>query len=149
MTDERDQGLSDHPAPSRDKVGNSALLFAFLGGPLAWFVYHGVGYALFSTPCFPSAERNSLLPESASWVWVPAIAAFLVCVAVAFLSGVVGLRLLRRTRDERAGSSGGLEEAGTGRTRFIAYWGVLLGFGFGILLLCYTAALLVVPPCSM
>lgn len=149
MTDERDQGLSDHPSPKRDRVSNAALLFAFLGGPLAWFAFQNLAYALFATPCFPSAERNSMLPASASWVWVLAIAAFLLCAAVAFLSGVVGLRLLRRTRGEQAGSSGGLEEAGTGRTRFVAYWGALLGFGFGILILSYAAALLVVPPCSM
>ena len=149
MSDERDPGLSDHPSPKRDRVGGMALFFAFAGGPLAWFAYQNAAYALFATPCFPSAQRNTALPPESGWVWVLVLAAFLVCVAVAFLSGVVALRLLRRTHDEQAGSSGGLQEAGTGRTRFVAYWGVLLGFGFGIVILSNALALLVVPPCVM
>jgi len=149
MTEERGNRISERPAADRQRVGPFLQAFTFLGGPLAWLGFQNLAYALFSIPCFPASGRNPALPQGAGWVWILAIAVFVICAAVAFLSGVAGLRLLRRNRGGQAGPSDRMEHARIGRARFIGCWGVLLGFGFAFMVLANGAGLLLVPSCAM
>lgn len=143
-----DPGLSHHPAPQRGVTSRRELAFALFAGPLAWFVQLNTGYGLIATACYPGPDRNIALPPDAHWTWVLTAILYLVCLAIALLSGVVALRLLRRVRDEGVGSSAPLEETGRGRTRFLAYWGVILGFGFASVVFVNGLALLMVDPCA-
>lgn len=144
-----DPGLSHHPAPQRGRTGGWETAFSLFGGPLAWFLQLNASYLLMSTPCYPSADRNVALPAEAMWVWPLAVGTYLLCLAIALASGVVALKLFRRTRDESAGAEADVEEAGTGRTRFLAYWGLLLGFGFSVVIFVNAIALALVPPCVL
>jgi hypothetical protein len=46
------------------------------------------------------------------------------------LATALAVRILRRTEAEDAGGSGGIMDAGEGRTRFLAIWGIWLGVVF-------------------
>ena len=54
----------------------------------------------------------------------------------------------QRTRDEGHGGHAHLMEVGTGRTRFIALWGMLLGAGFAVATVIDAVAFLVLPRCA-
>ena len=144
-----DQGLTNHPSPKRRRVGGRELAFALWGGPLAWFAQLNINYALVATPCFPGPHRNLQLPGNAQWTYVLAIIVYLMLLAVAVCAGLLSARLFRRVGGETAGSDADVEEAGTGRTRFLSYWGMLLGFGFAVVILVNAAALIFIPPCAI
>lgn len=142
-------GLSDHPAPHRERVGTWQAAFGIFGGPLAWFVQLCVGYGLMATPCYPGPERQTTLSSEAAWTVPANIVVYLLCLALAVAAGFMALRSWRRTRGEKRGTPDQVMEAGHGRTRFLAVWGVLLGFGFAIVIAANAVALLVVPPCAL
>ena len=144
-----DEPLTHHPSPKRGRVGGFELAFALWGGPLAWFVQLNVNYALVAQPCFPGPNRNLELPGEAQWAFVAAVVVYLLLLAVAVAAGLLSVRLFQRTRDETVGSDTDVEEAGTGRTRFLSYWGMLLGFGFAVVILVNAAGLIMVPPCAI
>ena len=55
---------------------------------------------------------------------------------------------LRKTREERPGGHRHLLEAGTGRTRFLALWGVIFSSGFTLASLVTGIAFIVLPRCA-
>jgi hypothetical protein len=138
----------DHPAPHGDAIGRRALAIGLLAAPLAWFVQLVVAYGLASHACFP--HDVSLPGASAGWHWAwPAslalnLAALLACAAAAILCW----RHWRRARGEAAGSHGRLLEAGEGRTRFLAVFGMWSGVWFAIAIVADTILLLEVPLCG-
>ncbi|RST31239.1 hypothetical protein HMF7854_10625 [Sphingomonas ginkgonis] len=144
-----EQGLSHHPAPARRRVSGPTLSFALWGGPAAWLAQLLADYAIYSRPCFTGSTRNAALPDHVAATHVAGAVALVLPLLVALAAGAVAVRVYRRTRDESAGSSAGLVEAGNGRTRFLSFWGMLMGFGFAILILTSLAAMLMVPPCAM
>lgn len=143
-----DEGLTRHPSPQRKRTGRWEMAFALWGGPAAWYAQLNINYALMSTPCFPGSERNLELPRNAEWTHVTAGIVYLLLFMVALAAGFLSLRLFRRVGGEDAGSQANVEEAGTGRTRFLTYWGMLMGFGFALVIFVNAAALIMVPPCA-
>ena len=144
-----DEPLTHHPSPKRARVRGAELAFALWGGPLAWFVQLNINYALVAQPCFPGPQRNVELPGNAHWAFAAAVVVYLLLLAVAIAAGLLSVILFRRMHDETTGSDTDVEEAGAGRTRFLTYWGMLLGFGFAVVILVNAAALLTVPPCAI
>ena len=144
---EPDPGLSHDPAPQRGRAGGLALAFAMLGGPAAWFIQLNVNYGLLSQPCFPGPERNAELPAYAFWTVPTALVVYALCLLAALGATLVAVRLYRRTRGEQAHHEGDVEEVGNGRTRFLAYWGILLGVGSSFVIFVNLLALSMVPPC--
>lgn len=143
-----DQGLTSHPSPQRGRVGRWELAFALWGGPLAWYAQLNVNYALAALPCFPNPDRNVSLPAHAEWTYVSVVVVYLALILVAIAAGLFSVRLFRRVGGEETASRANVEEAGTGRTRFLTYWGMLMGFGFASVILVNGAALVVVPQCA-
>jgi hypothetical protein len=143
MTGEH-HGMSHHPAPQRDRVAVWETTLGLGGGPLAWILQLAAGYAIVVAPCYTGPDR-----EAAGQASLWAIALYLFCLALALAGGLVSLIVYRRTRREVEGSAGDLLEAGHGRTRFLALWGSLLGFGFAGVILVNGIALVGVPPCAL
>lgn len=143
-----DEGLTRHPSPQRQRTGRWQMAFALWGGPAAWYAQLNINYALMSTPCFPGPERNLELPAGAQWTHVTAAIVYVVLLLVALAAGFLSVRLFRRVGSEEAGNRANVEEAGTGRTRFLTYWGMLMGFGFALVIFVNAAALIMVPPCA-
>jgi hypothetical protein len=122
----------EHPAPHRKRVSNVAAAFGLLGGPTGWFLQLAGGYALASEPCFvcddPASSTMALLGGTRA-----AIAALsLVGLCLAATALWVSWRLLQRTQEEASGDHRYLLEVGSGRTRFLASWGVYLSAAFAI-----------------
>ena len=145
----RDPGLSHHPAPQRDRVGGLSLAFATMGAPAAWFLQLTINYALFAQRCFAATERIPELPDGSAWRWPLALAVYIACLAVGVAATLVAVVLFRRTRGEHVEHSEDVEEAGSGRTRFFAYWGILLGVSFTTITAANLIALLALPPCAL
>jgi hypothetical protein len=143
MTGEH-HGMSHHPAPQRDRVAVWETTLGLGGGPLAWILQLVAGYAIVVAPCYTGPDR-----EAAGQASLWAIALYLFCLALALAGGLVSLIVYRRTRREVEGSADDLLEAGHGRTRFLALWGSLLGFGFAGVILVNGIALVGVPPCAL
>ena len=125
------------------------LAYAVAGGPVAWLAQMNLDYPLVATPCFPGPQRNLMFPANAQWAFVAAVVIYLALVAAAVGSGIVARQLFRRLRAGNSESSGHFEGAGPGRVLFLAFAGMLLGFGFSIAILINSIALMVVPPCAI
>ena len=143
MSAER-HGMSHHPAPHRERVALWETVLGLAGGPLAWIVQLVAGYAIAAAPCYTGPDRDAAGQGS---LW--AIALYLLCLALALAGGMVSLIVYRRTRGETEHSEGALVEGGHGRTRFLALWGMLLGFGFAGVILVNGIALVGVPACAL
>jgi hypothetical protein len=137
-------GMSHHPAPHRDRVEIWETMLGLGGGPLGWILQLVAGYAIVAAPCYTGPDR-----EGAGQASLWAIALYLACLALALSGGLVSLLVYRRTRREAEGSADELLERGHGRTRFLALWGSLLGFGFAGVILVNGIALVGVPACAL
>jgi hypothetical protein len=140
--------LTHHPAPQRDRVTRFESVFGLLGGPLAWFVQLCACYGLASWSCFPKDQRVLTPTDGAAWTWPTLVIALVASVTIALAALFVSWRMLQRTRSEGAGDHNHLLEAGAGRRRFIALWGMFLGGGFAIATLIDAVAFLVLPACA-
>lgn len=140
------QHLSRHPAPKRDALRPHEGFFALFGGPVAWFIQLNAGFALASQPCFIEGTRVLDLPHDATRaVMLSLIAA---ACAVALIAMAVSWRAYKRTEDESAGDHRHLLEVGSGRTRFLALWGVYLSAGSALVTLMTAMAFIVLPRCA-
>jgi hypothetical protein len=121
--------MSAHPAPHASKVKLHKSFFALFGGPIAWLAQLCGGYALATQPCFTDGTRVAEPLPNAQWTWPAMVALMVLAVAVSLIALAVSWRALRRTRNETHGDEQHLMETGSGRTRFLALWGVVLGGG--------------------
>jgi hypothetical protein len=140
--------LSHHPAPHRDRVSLAQSVFGLLGGPGAWFIQLCTGYALASWPCFPMDERRLLPPPDYGWTLEANVAVSIVAILTALAAAMVSRNIFRRTRDEAKGDHQHLLEVGTGRTRFLAAWGMALGSVFALVSAMTMIAFWVLPRCA-
>jgi hypothetical protein len=140
--------LSHHPAPQREHASAFASTFGLLGGPLAWFVQLCAGYGLASWSCFPKDQRGVTPVEGVSWSWPTMVVLWIAGVVIAIAAFLAAYRNFQQTRGEGRGDHAHLVEVGTGRTRFIALWGMLLGAGFAAATVLDVIAFLVLPRCA-
>ena len=113
--------------------------FALFAGPLAWYLQLCAGFAL---------SRWSCVSPAFSLAWPAMVAAMFAGASIALLSLLVSWRILARTRAEAGGGQQHSMQASTGRTRFLALWGVLLGGGFAFATLMTGVAFIVLPRCA-
>jgi amino acid transporter len=76
------------------------------------------------------------------------VALLIAGVLVALLAFSVSWRTYARTRKETVGDYRHLIEVGSGRTRFLALWGMLLGAGFAVATSLTAVAFFLVPRCD-
>jgi hypothetical protein len=136
-----------HPAPLRDAISLWALAFAVLAPPAAWLIQLAAGFACSSYLCFPNVPRVPELATAPGWLTPVLIALNLLGLLVAAGGIAVALPLLRRTAHEHADQPGSVEDAGEGRTRFLAVWAVVIGGLFLAAILFNTINLWLVPLC--
>jgi Na+-driven multidrug efflux pump len=112
--------------------------FALFGGPLAWFIQLTASFALVSQMCLRGGERT----------WTAMIAVTVAACLIALLATLVSWRAYARTKDEKAGDHRHVLEVGSGRTRFLALWGVMLGAGSAMAIALTAVAFFVLPRCA-
>ncbi|WP_375263329.1 hypothetical protein [Palleronia sp.] len=112
-----------HPAPDRGRISRSLLAFALLGAPVAWSLQLSGNAALGGLGCLVEARPRGFILN-----WEATAIAIVVVNVAALVIAVVALaasaHLLRETRHEKMQHSGGVMQAGEGRTRYMAVWGV-------------------------
>lgn len=141
----RPSAPAEHPAPHRAAVGLAPLLYGLLAAPIAWFVGQIAGSSVGQRACFPGTEP---LAAPTFHGVLPATAAILaVCLAVCLSAAVVAMQAWRRTRKESEGDQHTLLAAGEGRTRFMAFAGLLTSLGFALATLFAAPAVVFVPAC--
>jgi hypothetical protein len=140
--------LSRHPAAHRDEVSPLESAFGLLGGPGAWFAQLCAGYAMASWPCFPLEEHHLLPQPGYAWTWGAIVVVSLAAIATSVAAYLVSRRTFSRTRAEGHGDHQHLMEVGSGRTRFLALWGMILGAAFAVAIAMTTVAFFVLPRCA-
>jgi len=140
--------LSHHPAPHRERASTVGSAFGLLGGPLAWFVQLCAGYGLASWSCFPKDQRGVVPVVGVSWSWPTMVVLLVVSVIIAVAAFFAAYRNFQQTRDEGHGDHAHLMEVGSGRTRFVALWGMMLGAGFAVATVIDAVAFVVLPRCA-
>jgi hypothetical protein len=144
----RHEALPQHPAPHRERVSGLELAFAVAGGPVAWFIQFTAGYALASWPCFPGDHRMQFPMDGYVWSFPAMVVIMTAGVVIGVAALWVAWGAFQRTREEGPGDHRHLLDAGVGRTRFLALWGVVLGSGFALASLITGVAFVFLPRCA-
>lgn len=116
-----------HPAPDRGRVGRTALLLGLGGGALAWSAQLAILTGLGSLAC-ATGDGPQIPVADLEWARTAATATNVAALAAAALSFLLSFRNLSRTR--RLAGGGGIIDAGEGRSRFLAVWGIFAGLLF-------------------
>lgn len=144
----QDPSLTHHPAPHRERVAVAESAFGLLAGPVVWFIQLCAGYALASWPCFPQDERVRLPLAGYGWTLAGLGVISLVAVLIALVACGVSRRIYRRTQSEHPGDHVHLLETGSGRTRFLALWGMVASAGFAVATAFTGVAFFMLPRCG-
>lgn len=135
-----------HPAPDRDRVGLAALMLCLLAAPALWSLQHLVLYGFASHYC--GLEPIAAARANAGWLQRLLPVVNLVALIGAVLALALSFRNLRQTRHEHAQASGGVMEAGEGRTRFLSIWGIWISVLFILAIAFNTIAVFWVGLCD-
>ena len=139
--------ITQHSAPQshRSKVHESS--FALFGAPVAWFVQLCSGYAMASQTCFIDGDRSWLPAVGLQWTWPTMIAVMLLAVIVSLFALALSCHAYRGTQNQAPGDAH-LMEVTTGRTHFLALWGIVLAAGFSGASAVTSVAFVLLPRCS-
>jgi hypothetical protein len=132
-----------HPAPQRHQAYPLSLLFALLGPPTGWSVQLLFGFASTSYLCTGRAEIA--VP---AWLSPAVIGLNFSALAIAVAALMVALSLVRRSAHEHRQRSGGILDAGEGRTRFLAAWSLFTSIVFFVATLANSFSLFLVSSCK-
>jgi hypothetical protein len=133
-----------HPAPQRHLAHPLSLLFALLGAPAGWIIQLFFGFASTSYLC--TGQAGIAVP---AWLDPSVIGFNFAALAIAVTALMVALALVRRTTHEHRRRSGGILDAGEGRTRFLAMWGVCISIVFFVATLANSFSLFLVASCKI
>lgn len=136
---------ADHPSPHRGRTGLAALLYGLVAAPVAWAVGQLVNATLAQEACFPGTEPLAA-PAIANLHGVNVVV-LVVSLLVSASAALVALGAWRATRDEQAGGPHTLLSIGEGRSRFMAFAGLLTSAGFILGTLFSVPALVFVQAC--
>jgi len=122
-----------------------ALIFGISAAPAAWDAQLLFNTAFSGHACYP---RDVLL-NTPLWLHLwPILAAISIgAIVISIAGGIVAFRSWWQTREEKPGSGHHLLDAGEGRTRFLAMFGILTSALFLVAILFATAILFLVPLC--
>ena len=114
---ERNEAQFDigHPAPDRGRVSLWPVFFGLLAAPVAWSLQLSANATVAGLACLTGAGSF----ETAS---ISIVVVNLVALAIGLSAFGVSIACLRRTR--HLDHTGGVMEAGEGRSRFLSVWGI-------------------------
>ena len=141
----QDVDRDEHPSPHRAKAGLAALLYGLVAAPVAWAVGVVLNAAVAQEACFPGTEPLAS-PAFAHLHLLHAVAVT-VSLVVSASAAMIALGAWRATRGEQAGDPHALLSIGEGRSRFMAFAGLLTSAGFFVGTLFSIPAILFVPAC--
>lgn len=142
----RDATLTHHPAPHRDRAVAIESAFGLFGGPAGWFLQLCAGFALATASCFAGGTRIPMT-DAYTWIWPTMIVISIAGLSLGLAALLVSWRILQKTKREVHGGHRHLLEVGSGRTRFLALWGVCFSAGFSVVTIISFIAFATLPPC--
>ena len=122
-----------------------ALWFGVFGGPLFWSLQELVNYTITAHFCFPRALP--LAAPSFGGTWTVALVVEIAALIGALVAGLASWRSWRLTKGEAEREHGAVLDTAEGRTRFIAYAGMLSSGLFALAIILSGFALFIVPAC--
>lgn len=137
---------ASHPAPGRHTVRPLLLWFGIFGGPAAWSLQLLINYTVTAHFCYP--KDLPLAAPTYGGMWTIAVVVNGLMLSFTLAAGAVAIVSWRTARDEMVGRHNALLEDGTGRTRFMAYAGMLVSGLFLLALIMSAMPLFIVPACS-
>lgn len=147
MTAQASRPLPDsHPAPHQHRVRLVALLFGMFAAPMAWDLQLLLSAALSGHACYPR-DVPLTIPSWPHW-GSTLFGISLAAIVINIVAGLVAVRSWSRTNREKPGSGHHLLDAGEGRTRFLAMFGILTSALFLVATLFATAVQFFVPLCA-
>lgn len=136
---------TSHPSPSRFKIQKWRLFYGLFAAPLAWLCGQMLCSSIAQAACFPKTEPLATPAFSGAHLFQFVI--LLASMAICASATAVAHNAWRRTRREHDGESHTLLEIGEGRSRFMAFAGLLSSSGFMIATVFSLPAVLFVPVC--
>jgi hypothetical protein len=137
-----------HPAPHRDRAPLGSLVFGLVAAPTAWAAQLVINYGLASHVCFPGDRPRTVFTTGEGSIWLFLLTVEGIAVVIAFAGAMTAYRSWAATHAEAHGDTEDLVEAGRGRTRFLALWGLMTSLGFAVAILFSLTGPLVVPLCG-
>jgi len=135
-----------HPAPHRDRVRSVTLIFSAGVAPIFWLGQLMLAYAISAQVCFNGDHPTTI--TSSALLHAVLLGFDVIAIAGAIAGGIVSYVSWRRVRHERAGGHRHMIEAGEGRTRFMAMWGMLSSGCFLFAIAFEAIASFMVPLCG-
>jgi hypothetical protein len=120
-------------------------VFGVFGAPAAWIAQLLLNYALAAYPCMPNDMPYPAPPSSWAWDRPVLFVVNILALIVALAAAVTATADWRRTRGWN--QHGALQARAT-RVRFLAYCGLMTGWGFLLAIAFNTVDLIGVPACS-
>jgi hypothetical protein len=140
--------LSHHPAPHRDRVSLTAILYGLFAAPIGWAGHLMLNYGLVTHACYPGRIPLARVDSGAGWAG-PLVLAIDIITILVIGSGIwISYRSWQKTGDESEGHHHHLVEVGEGRTRFLGICGMAFGVLFLLITVTDTVSLAMVPLCS-
>jgi hypothetical protein len=137
-----------HPAPHRRRISLWALSIGLVLAPALWAFELTSKYAVTSVACYGSDVAQAHPVPAFGWVWPYLVAIDVVTLAVAAIGGWLSYQAWIEVRHEVEGHAEHLAEVGEGRTRFLAFWGMLVSMLVGAAVIFSFIADVGLPPCS-
>jgi hypothetical protein len=134
-----------HPSPHRARTRIASLLYGLMAAPMAWVVSQVVNSTLAQEACFPGAQP--LAAPAFGGLHAMQAVVLLAALLVSASAMWVALGTWRSTRHEQSGDRHALLSIGEGRSRFMAFAGVLTSLGFLVASLFSAPALILVAGC--
>ena len=136
---------AEHPSPHRARVSFIMLLIGTAAAPIFWLGQLMLGYSISDAACYGSDHPTTV--QSPQLLHIALVAFDAIAVAAALTAFAVSYANWRATREEKVGGHAYALEAGEGRARFLALWGLLSSSCFLMAILFTAYASLTVPLC--
>jgi hypothetical protein len=134
-----------HPSPHRARVSFAALMFGMTAAPIFWLGQLILGYGVSAVVCYGSNHPTTIASGAALRLAFYAFDTIAVMAAIA--GGIVSYSSWRAVKEEKEGGQHHAIDAGEGRARFMALWGLLSSVCFLVGIIFATIGSIEAPLC--
>jgi hypothetical protein len=134
-----------HASPHRARVSFAALMFGMTAAPIFWLGQLILGYSISAVACYGSDHPTTIASGAALRLSFYAFDA--VAIAAALAGGIVAFSCWHAVKAEKEGNQHRAIDAGEGRARFMALWGLLSSLCFLVGIVFATIGSIEAPLC--
>jgi hypothetical protein len=135
----------DHPSTLRKSTSIPALIFGLTAAPIAWTSAQLVSFEVAQRACYPKTMPLNVTAIGGVHLVQTALLGAALLISIGGI--LVAATAWRQTKDEHGGDGHTLLAIGEGRSRFMAFAGILTSAGFLLAILFSAPAVFAVPAC--